>query len=58
MYDYQLSVAAGSAHRERLLAQAETARLVKASRTASAARADRPRSALSTWFRGRVAPAR
>jgi hypothetical protein len=58
MYDYQISAAAGSAHREHLLAQAETARLVKASRSRGAARMDRPRSALSLWFRSRVATAR
>ena len=58
MYDYQISATVASAHSEHLLAQAETARLVKASRSRGATRLDHPRSTLSLWFRGRVATAR
>jgi hypothetical protein len=58
MYDHQISAAAGSARREHLLAQAETARLVRMSRSRGAARADRGRSGLTFRFRGRVAATR
>jgi hypothetical protein len=58
MYDYQISAATGSGHREHLLAQAETARLVTASRSRDTTRPNRPRSTLSLWSRGRVATAR